>query len=94
MLAPLNHVPTWQRSLAERALNRGLSGSCTLPIAGYAELAAGELYLRGRVGLPDGSRVIDGGIRGPVGQAETLGLRLAEDMLARGADDVLRQVAG
>lgn len=94
MLAPLNHLPTWQRSLAERALNRGLSGSCTLPIAGYAELAADELYLRGRVGLPDGSRVIDGDIRGPVEQAESLGLRLAEDMLARGADDVLRQVAG
>lgn len=94
MLAPLNHLPTWQRSLAERALNRGLSGSCTLPIAGYAELAGQELYLRGRVGLPDGSRVIDGEIRGPLAQAEALGLQLAQDMLARGADDVLRQVAG
>lgn len=94
VLAPLNHLPTWQRSLAERALNRGLSGSCTLPIAGYAELHQDQLYLRGRVGLPDGSRVIDGEIRGPVAGAEALGLRLAQDMLARGADDVLRQVAG
>ncbi|MGH8278051.1 MAG: hydroxymethylbilane synthase [Gammaproteobacteria bacterium] len=94
VLRPLNHLPTWQRSLAERALNRGLSGSCTLPIAGYAEFEDTELYLRGRVGLPDGSRVIDGEIRGPIAEAEALGLQLAADMLARGADDVLRQVAG
>lgn len=94
VLTPLNHLPTWQRSLAERALNRGLSGSCTLPIAGYAELERDQLYLRGRVGLPDGSQVIDAEIRGPAARAEALGLELANTMLARGADDVLRQVAG
>ncbi len=92
LLKQLNHTPTWQRTLAERALNRGLSGSCTLPIAGYAELNDGALTLRGRVGLPDGSRLIDGEISGPAAQAETLGEQLANDMLARGAAEVLRQV--
>lgn len=94
VLEPLNHAPTWQRSLAERALNRGLSGSCTLPIAGFAELDGDALRLRGRVGLPDGSRMIDGEIRGPVAQAQALGQQLADNMLAKGAADVLRQVAG
>ncbi|MGH8281000.1 MAG: hydroxymethylbilane synthase, partial [Gammaproteobacteria bacterium] len=46
LLKQLNHAPTWQRTLAERALNRGLSGSCNLPVAGYAELQAGTLSLR------------------------------------------------
>jgi len=47
LLTPLNHAPTWQRTLAERALSHGLSGSCNLPIAGYAELLeADALHLR------------------------------------------------
>lgn len=93
LLAQLNHTPTWQRTIAERALNQGLSGSCTLPVAGYAELQGQSLTVRGRVGLPDGSRVVDGEIRGAVSQAASLGSRLAADMLRRGADEVLRQVA-
>lgn len=92
LLAPLNHAPTWQRTLAERALNQGLSGSCNLPVAGYAELDGHSLSLRGRVGLPDGSRMVDGEIHGPADQAEDLGRRLAADMLGRGAAEVLRQV--
>lgn len=92
LLAPLNHAPTWQRTLAERALNQGLSGSCNLPVAGYAELDGHSLTLRGRVGLPDGSRVVDGEIHGPAHHAEDLGRRLAADMLGRGAAEVLRQV--
>lgn len=94
LLAPLNHAPTWARTLAERALNHGLSGSCTLPVAGYAELDGHTLRLRGRVGLPDGSRVVNGEIHGPAAQADNLGRELAADMLKRGAAEVLRQVAG
>lgn len=95
LLRPLNHAPTWQRTLAERALNRGLSGSCHLPVAGYAELQKNaNLRLRGCVGLPDGSRLIAGETRGPAAEAEALGLQLARELLARGADDVLRQVSG
>jgi len=94
LLAQLNHAPTWQRTLAERALNHGLSGSCTLPVAGYAELDDQRLRLRGRVGLPDGSRMVDGEIQGPATEGENLGNRLATDMLGRGAAEVLRQVTG
>jgi hydroxymethylbilane synthase len=92
LLAQLNHAPTWQRTLAERALNRGLSGSCNLPVAGYAELGRHTLTLRGRVGLPDGSRVVDGELCGSAAEAENLGERLAADMLDRGAAEVLRQL--
>ncbi|MBU6421701.1 MAG: hydroxymethylbilane synthase [Gammaproteobacteria bacterium] len=94
LLEPLNHAPTWQRTRAERALNHGLAGSCNLPIAGYAEFESdGRLWLRGRVGLPDGSRLISGEIRGTSAEAEQLGARLASDLLQRGAAEVLRQVS-
>ena len=92
LLALLNHAPTWTRTLAERALSRGLSGSCNLPLAGYAELDGVMLMLRGRVASPDGKRLIAGSAQGPASAPEALGLRLAEDLLAQGAGEVLKDV--
>ena len=92
LLARLNHGPTWSRCLAERALSRGLSGSCNLPIAGYAEIDGATLTLRGRVGSPDGRSLVEGAAGGPVDQAEDIGLRLARELLAKGADRILQDV--
>jgi hydroxymethylbilane synthase len=92
LLARLNHRPTWTCVLAERALSTGLSGSCNLPLAGHATLDGAMLLLRGRVASPDGKRLLEAEIRGPAGEAEALGLKLAHDLLARGAGEVLRDV--
>ncbi|MGD8379928.1 MAG: hydroxymethylbilane synthase [Gammaproteobacteria bacterium] len=92
LLAPLNHAQTWTRTLAERALNARLQGSCQVPIGGYAELDGDRLHLRGLVGSPDGRQVVKGEISGDADQAEQLGTRLAEDLLARGAGDILAQL--
>jgi hydroxymethylbilane synthase len=89
LLAPLHHEPTAQCVLAERALSRALAGSCTVPLAGYAEIAGGRLRLRGYVGAPDGSRTVRGEIEGAPADAERLGGELAEDMKRRGAADIL-----
>ena len=37
LLQKLHHVPTALRVAAERALSRALGGSCTIPLAGYAD---------------------------------------------------------
>ena len=92
LLARLNHAPTWTCVLAERALSTGLSGSCNLPLAGHATLDGAMLWLRGRVASPDGRRLLEAEIRGTAGEAEALGLKLAHDLLARGAGEVLRDV--
>ena len=92
LMARLNHAPTWTRTLAERALSRGLSGSCNLPLAGYAELDGAMLSLRGRVASPDGKRLLSASVQGPATGPESLGFRLAEDLLAQGAGEVLRDV--
>ncbi|HEV2111882.1 MAG TPA: hydroxymethylbilane synthase [Gammaproteobacteria bacterium] len=92
LLARLNHGPTLTCVLAERALSTGLSGSCNLPLAGHATLDGAMLLLRGRVASPDGKRLLEAEIRGPAGEAEALGLKLAHDLLARGAGEVLRDV--
>jgi len=89
LLAPLVHQPTRQCVLAERAFSRTLAGSCNVPIGGFAEISGGRLLLRGLVGAPDGSRILRGETGGAAGDAETLGIALAEDLKRRGAADIL-----
>lgn len=94
LLAPLNHESTATRVKAERAMNRRLEGGCQVPIGGYAELDHGVIVLHGLVGRPDGTEVVRGSISGRPEDAEEMGQVLAEDLLARGADAILREVYG
>ncbi|MFP5506475.1 MAG: hydroxymethylbilane synthase [Gammaproteobacteria bacterium] len=92
LIAPLAHAATTTRLRAERALNHRLNGGCQVPIAGYAELGHGVIVLRGLVGSPDGAQMIHGVISGRPEDAEELGQVLADDLLGRGADAILRDL--
>ncbi len=90
LLAPLDHEATRLRVTAERAMNHRLNGGCQVPIGAYAELDGDRLRLRGMVGTPDGGEVFRQDFSGPADDPETLGVRVAEDLLAQGADRVLK----
>ena len=92
LLAPLNDAKTYIRVTAERAMNRHLEGGCQVPIAAHAELGHGVIVLRGLVGRPDGTETVQGVISGRPEDAEELGAVLAEDLLSRGADRILRSL--
>ncbi len=92
LLAPLEHPETRIRVLTERAMNRALQGGCQVPIGAYALVQGEEVWLRGLVGCPDGSRVIRDEIRGPLADGEALGHTLAQRLLADGADVILAEV--
>jgi hydroxymethylbilane synthase len=92
LLLALNDVATAIRVTAERALNHRLEGGCQVPIAGHAELEGDQVFLRGLVGRVDGSEIISDEIRGPVADVESLGTRLADSLLSRGADAILKAV--
>lgn len=94
LLAPLDDVDSRDRVLAERAMNRALQGGCQVPIGAHAVLDGDQLWLRGLVGSPDGSELLQDEIRGPRQQAEALGETLARRLLAAGADRILAQVYG
>ena len=96
LLQALHHEPTARRVTAERAMNERLQGGCQVPIACYAEfLDQGEtLRLRGLVGQPDGSRILRAEGEAPAAKARALGIRVAEDLLAQGAADILAAVYG
>ncbi len=92
LLAPLACEETRIRVIAERAMNRALEGGCQVPIGSYAVLNGQELHLRGLVGAVDGSEILTGEVHGKLTEAEQLGNQLAENLLAKGADKILRQV--
>lgn len=94
LLAPLHHQATAWCVLAERALNKRLEGGCQVPIACHATLnvAQDEVYLRGLVARPDGTTVLRDEMRGHPDQAESIGIEVAERLLAAGADEILSEV--
>ncbi len=92
LLGPLHHQETAYRVIAERALNRRLEGGCQVPIGCYAERQGDQLWLRGLVGDPDGSTVLHAEKTGSINDAEALGIAVADDLLAQGADKILAAV--
>ncbi len=88
----LNHADTSDRIRAERALNHQLQGGCQVPIACYAQLDGDTLHLNALVGEPDGSNIVSGNISGHRSEAETLGKQLADDLLSRGAKEILESL--
>jgi hydroxymethylbilane synthase len=67
-----------------------LGAGCHVPAAAYA-LVDDELWLRALVTSRDGDRIIRGERRGPMDQAELLGRTMAQDLLDRGAGELLRR---
>lgn len=92
LLAPLEHVETRLRVVAERAMNTRLEGGCQVPIGAYAEINGDTLNLRGLVGNPDGSQVITAATSGHKNDAEKMGIALAEELLSKGAKTILDAV--
>jgi len=93
-MAPLADAATAACVLAERAVSRALAGSCEVPLGAFAEIEAGRLRLRGFVAAPDGSRMASAELRGKPADAEALGLKLAEELRARGAEEILAALGG
>ena len=93
LLAPLEHATTRYCLDAERAFAARLGGSCQSPIAGHAILSGDRIELRGLVGMPDGSQVLADAVNGPASDAVKLGTRLADRLLAGGADALLQSLA-
>ena len=79
---------------AERAMLKRLGGGCQVPIAAWATVEADAILLRGLIAATDGVTVIRGEARGTVGEPETVGRDLAEDLLERGGQAILGAILG
>lgn len=88
----LHHTDTSYRVMAERALSARLDGGCQVPIGAYSELQGNQIWLRGLVATPDGKQVITADATGHVNEAVELGVKVAEMLLYRGANTILKDL--
>jgi hydroxymethylbilane synthase len=85
----INDRPALRALEAERALVEALGGGCQAPIGAVAIPDGDALTLQAAVISLDGSRLLRGLASDEVEQASALGRRVAEDLLARGAAEIL-----
>ncbi len=90
------HDPDCARAVAaERGFLRRLEGGCQVPVAALATVSGDELRLRGRVIALDGRSAVEGEWVGPAASeahAADAGQSLAEQLLPRGAGEILQAV--
>jgi hydroxymethylbilane synthase len=91
LIAPLHDQATARCTAAERAMTRCLQGNCEVPIAAYCMEIEHGLHLYGLVGDAANGKLIRASATAAFdAEAESLGRKVAEDLLALGAADLLR----
>jgi hydroxymethylbilane synthase len=86
----LNHEDSEKTVLAERAMLRALEGGCRVPVGALGEVEGNLVRLSGVVASPDGTLVYSGEAEGR--DPEEVGVRLARELLERGAAAVLGEI--
>jgi hydroxymethylbilane synthase len=94
LLSGLDHAPSKTAVLAERALLHRLQGGCQVPIAAHATVVGTGVSLEGLVSSVDGKELIRDTVEGTIEDPESIGVQLAERLLARGGDRILQAIYG
>ena len=89
LVLPLDHPDTRAASAAERAFLGAVGGACTTPLAAYARYEGVRLRLDAFVATPDGARALRDGAGLDDGTPAELGQRVADQMLANGAAEIV-----
>lgn len=77
LLAPLNHLTTFQTVTAERAFMKALHGSCRTPLAAYAWIEGEMLFIRGMLAEQQGQNMRFISHQGFFSHAEKIGQEAA-----------------
>jgi hydroxymethylbilane synthase len=88
----LNHKPTWQAVVSERAFMRTLQGGCQIPVGCYTHVKDDIITITGFIASPDGTKYLKDNIEGNIKDAVNLGSQLAKRLLGRGGDDILKAI--
>ncbi len=92
LLKAIEHVPTRDRCLAERAFLRDLEGGCQVPIGVNTEINGDTLTLTGIVASIDGQKLVKDTVSGAAKNAEQLGNQLAQLLRQQGAQEILEEI--
>ena len=91
-IRPLDHPETRAATTAERALLRRVEGGCQVPLGAHATVVGNEVRLRAAVADLDGASSVAGEHVGSVADPAGAGTELADDLLDRGAGEILARI--
>ncbi len=91
-LGCLRHPDSEAATRAERAFLAKMEGGCQVPMAAHAVVNDGDLHMRAVVVSLDGERSIKNTISGPASDAEILGTEIADDLLKKGAAEIMAEI--
>jgi hydroxymethylbilane synthase len=94
LFQPLTCTATQAAVTAERTFLACLQGGCQVPIAAWATVDDSRLCLRGMISDIDGLTLLQGERWGLVHAPEQVGTVLAEELLQRGGEAILRDIYG
>jgi len=92
LLAPLDDPATHRAVIAERRALAELQGGCMVPVAAWARDTNDGLALDAAVFDPEGRERVFASFTGPLDRPDDLGRRVAQALLERGADRLLRGI--
>ncbi len=92
LLKAIEHIPTRDRTIAERAFLRELEGGCQVPIGVSTQLDKNTLTLTGLVASIDGQQVVKDTVTGAAESAQNLGIELAQKLRQQGAKEILDEI--
>jgi hydroxymethylbilane synthase len=93
-LAFLDDPATHQAVTAERAFLARLEGGCVVPVAALGRVAGDSLHLEALISDLEGRRLLKDHRSGSVAEAASLGISLAEALLAQGGGEILAALYG
>lgn len=94
LIYPMNHLPTWQCTTAERAFLRALGGGCRAPIAALGTVSNTGLKLEGMIASISSKEMLHASEEGNAMSPDEVGTRLAQRMLTMGASKFIAEVRG
>lgn len=85
----LDHADSHAEVLAERAFLAALGAGCRAPVAGRGRVSRSQLEFVGAVFSRDGATALRASGSGPSADADSIGRRAGEELLARGAANLV-----
>jgi hydroxymethylbilane synthase len=92
LVKKIDHCDSRQAVCAERSFLKKLEGGCQVPIGAYAAVEGGYLRLEGTVVSLDGRDMVRSDLTGGLGEAEEIGIVLAEKLIKMGAGEILSKM--
>jgi hydroxymethylbilane synthase len=91
-LNEINSPSTWNAIDAERAFLRNIEGGCQVPVGCYTEIENDNISITGFVAAVDGTDYIQDTESGTLENTESVGINLAEKLIAKGAKEILANI--